>query len=221
MHFLKRYIREPVNGLTHSAGALLSVVGLILLLYEAVSRGTISHIIAFTLFGLSMILLYTASALYHSLRVRRQTIVLLRKLDHSMIYVLIAGSYTPICLVVLDESWRWIVFISVWSVALAGILKKIIWIQAPRWLSLVLYLGMGWMGVFLFPALYEKLPFPFLLWILTGGLAYSFGAIIYGLKRPNPIPGWFGSHEIWHLFVMAGTFSHFWAFYRYLPAFGT
>lgn len=217
MHYLKRYIREPVNGLTHLIGALLSVVGLVLLLYDAISVASTNHIVAFTMFGLSMVLLYTASALYHSLNVKEKTIVLLQKLDHSMIYVLIAGSYTPICLIVLDDGWRWIVFTAVWSIALGGVLKKVFWMHAPRWLSLMLYLGMGWMGVFLFPTLYDKLPIAFLIWILSGGLAYTFGAIIYGLKKPDFIPGWFGHHEIWHLFVMAGTFSHFWAYYMYLP----
>lgn len=219
MHFLKRYIREPVNGLTHGLGALLSVLGLIVLLHDSFLKGTASHIVAFTMFGLSMISLYSSSALYHSIRARDKTIRLLKKLDHSMIYVLIAGSYTPICLIVLDGNWKWIVFISVWAFALGGIIKKIVWIDAPQWLSLLLYLGMGWMGVLLFPTLFEKLPLAFLVWIIAGGLAYSIGAIIYGIEKPNPLPGWFGHHEIWHLFVMAGTFSHFWAFYQYLPGF--
>lgn len=221
MHRLKRYIREPVNGLTHMSGAILSVIGLALLLGKAIDVGRISHIVAFSIFGASMVLLYTASTLYHSLNVKETTIGMLRKLDHSMIYVLIAGSYTPICLLVLDANWRWVVFFSVWTVAMGGTLKKIFWIDAPRWLSLLLYLGMGWMGLLLFPLLMEKLPLAFLFWILGGGLAYSLGAVIYGLEKPNPIPGWFGHHEIWHLLVMAGTFSHFWAFYRYLSVYGT
>lgn len=220
MQFLKRYIREPVNGLTHFIGAALAIAGLFLLLKDAIHEGVVSHIVAFSIFGLSMVLLYTASTLYHSLKVKEKTIILLQKLDHSMIYVLIAGSYTPICLIVLDDGWRWMVFIAVWSVALAGIIKKFCWIAAPRWLSIVLYLAMGWMGIFLFPTLFEKLPPAFLIWIITGGLAYSLGAVIYGLKKPDLIPEWFGSHEIWHLFVLAGTFSHFWAFYQYLSRYG-
>ncbi|MDX1638011.1 MAG: hemolysin III family protein [Balneolaceae bacterium] len=219
MQKLKRYIREPVNGLTHGIGALLSVIGLIVLLFNAVEKGTLSHIVAFGIFGVSMVLLYASSALYHSLKAGAETILKLRKLDHSMIYVLIAGSYTPICLIVLDDSWKWIVFLLVWSFAAGGILKKILWFEAPPWISMVLYLGMGWMGVFLFPILFDKLPVAFLAWIIGGGLAYSVGAVIFGIKRPDPIPGWFGHHEIWHLFVMGGTFSHYWAFYQYLPGF--
>lgn len=220
MSFLKRYIREPVNGITHGFGAIFSLVGLILLLYEAILGESLSHIIAFSIFGTSMILLYTSSSLYHSLPVKEKTLKFFQKLDHSMIYVLIAGSYTPICLIVLEGSWKWGILITVWSLALLGIIKKFVSMQTPRWLSTMLYLGMGWMGVILFPDLFNKLPLAFLGWIIAGGLAYSLGAVIYGMEKPNPVPEWFGHHEIWHLFVLAGTSSHFWAFYAYLPCYG-
>lgn len=219
MKQFKRYCREPVNGLTHALGAVLSVVGLILLLDNALTHGSVNHIVAFSMFGLSMILLYSASSLYHSLPAKEKTLELLRKLDHSMIYVLIAGTYTPICLIVLEDPWRWAVFITVWSLAVAGIVKKLFWMRAPRWLSTIFYLGMGWLGVILFPTLLAKLPAAFLVWIAAGGIAYTVGAIIYGLKKPDPLPEWFGYHEIWHLFVLAGTFSHFWAIYRYLSSY--
>ncbi|MGM0547432.1 MAG: PAQR family membrane homeostasis protein TrhA [Bacteroidota bacterium] len=215
-----QYIREPINTLTHGLGALLAVVGLALLIYEAIQRGSISHLIAFSIFGLSMILLYTASSLYHALPVKEKTLLLLQKLDHSMIYVLIAGTYTPICLLVLEGAWKWGFFTTIWSLAIIGIIKKFLWMSAPRWLSTLFYLGMGWLAVIIFPILIDKLPLAFLIWIAIGGLAYTLGAVIYGIKKPNPIPNWFGHHEIWHLFVMAGTFSHFWAIYYYLPAYG-
>jgi hemolysin III len=214
--FLK-YIREPINTLTHGAGAVLALVGLILLLYEAIQRGSLSQFIAFSMFGLSMILLYTSSALYHALPVKENTLLLLQKLDHCMIYVLIAGTYTPICLLVLEGGWKWGLFITVWTLAVIGIIKKFLWMSAPRWLSTLFYLGMGWLAIITFPTLLEKLPLAFLIWIAIGGLAYTLGAVIYGLKKPNPIPDWFGHHEIWHLFVLAGTFSHYWAIYKYLP----
>ena len=220
MKNLQQYIREPVNTLTHGIGALLAIVGLCFLLYEAIQRGSISQIIAFSMFGLSMVLLYTASSLYHALPVKEKTLKLLQKLDHSMIYVLIAGTYTPICLLVLEDTWKWGLFITIWTLALVGIIKKFLWMNAPRWLSTAFYLGMGWLAVIIFPTLMEKLPAAFLIWIGIGGFAYSAGAIIYGLKKPNPIPNWFGHHEIWHLFVLAGTFSHFWAIYQYLPNYG-
>lgn len=217
---MKQYIREPVNGITHGIGAILALVGLILLVYEAASHNSLSHIVAFSIFGASMVLLYTSSSLYHSLPVKEKTLLWLQKLDHSMIYVLIAGSYTPVCLIALEGSWKWIIFITVWSLALLGIIKKMVNMKTPRWISTLLYLGMGWMAVIMFPTLAEKLPMAFLGWIIAGGLAYSFGAIIYGMEKPNPIPEWFGHHEIWHLFVLAGTFSHFWAFYSYLSGYG-
>jgi len=219
MEKIKKYIREPINSLTHGVGALLAVVGLILLLREAILRGSVSQIIAFTMFGLSMVLLYTASSLYHALPVKEKTLELFRKLDHSMIYVLIAGTYTPICLLVLEGSWKWGLFTTIWSLAIIGIIKKILWMNAPRWLSTLFYLAMGWLAVIIFPTLMDKLPMAFMIWISVGGFAYTFGAVIYGIKKPNPIPEWFGHHEIWHLFVLAGTASHFWAIYEYLPAY--
>lgn len=219
MKRLQRYLREPINSLTHGAGAILSIVGLVLLLNEAVIRGSVNQVIAFSMFGLSMVLLYSASSLYHALHVKKKTLELFRKLDHSMIYVLIAGTYTPICLLVLEGSWKWGLFTTIWSLAVIGIIKKFMWMHAPRWLSTLFYLGMGWLAVIIFPTLMEKMPMPFLIWISTGGLAYTLGAVIYGVQKPNPIPQWFGHHEIWHLFVLAGTFSHFWAIYQYLPGY--
>lgn len=219
MKKLLNYIREPINTLTHGIGAILAVIGLVFLIYESLKSGSLSQLVAFSIFGLSMILLYTASSLYHALPVKQKTLELLQKLDHSMIYVLIAGTYTPICLLVLEGGWKWGFFATIWSLAIIGIIKKFLWMNAPRWLSTLFYLGMGWLSVIIFPTLIDKLPLAFLIWIGLGGLAYTLGAVIYGIKKPNPIPNWFGHHEIWHLFVMAGTFSHFWAIYYYLPGY--
>lgn len=213
MNLLKKYIREPVNGLTHGFGALLALVGLGFMLYD--SLYDMNRTIAFSIFGVSMVLLYTSSSLYHSVRAKEKTLELLRKLDHSMIYVLIAGSYTPVCVLALESPWKWILLITVWTLAVVGVIKKFLW-KAPRWISTLMYLSMGWLAVVMFPALWNSLPGAFLGWIIMGGLAYTIGAIIYGFKKPDPIPEWFGFHEIWHLFVMAGTFSHFWAFYHFL-----
>ncbi len=213
MNLLKKYIREPVNGLTHGFGALLALVGLGFMLYD--SLYDMNRTIAFSIFGVSMVLLYTSSSLYHSVRAQEKTLELLRKLDHSMIYVLIAGSYTPVCVLALESPWKWILLITVWTLAVVGVIKKFLW-KAPRWISTLMYLSMGWLAVVMFPALWNSLPGAFLGWIIMGGLAYTIGAIIYGFKKPDPIPEWFGFHEIWHLFVMAGTFSHFWAFYHFL-----
>lgn len=216
---MKRYIREPINTITHGTGAIFSVIGLIFLLNKAIRYDSLSQFVAFSMFGVSMVLLYTASSLYHSLHVKEKTLGLLQKIDHSMIYVFIAGSYTPICLLVLDGGWKWGFFITVWILAVSGVIKKFLWMSAPRWLSTSFYLGMGWLAVFLFPILFTKLPLAFIGWIVAGGLAYTVGAVIYSIEKPNPIPEWFGHHEIWHLFVLAGTFSHYWAIYIYLPGF--
>ncbi|HEX6983075.1 MAG TPA: hemolysin III family protein [Balneolaceae bacterium] len=220
MNKLKRYLREPINSITHGIGAVLSLIGLFLLLYKAIYHGSTGHIIAFSMFGLSMVLLYTASSLFHALHVKQRTLLLLQKFDHSMIYVLIAGTYTPICLIVLEGSWKWGFLITVWSLAIIGIIKKILWIGSPRWLSTSFYLGLSWLALIIFPTLMEKLPLAFLVWILLGGVAYTLGAVIYTLRKPNLIPDLLGSHEIWHLFVLAGTFCHFWAIYQFLPAYG-
>lgn len=220
MKKLQRYLREPINSLTHGAGILFSIIGFFLLLYEALYHNSISQLISFSTYGISMILLYTASSLYHALPVKEKTLLLLKKLDHSMIFVLMAGTYTPICLIVLEGAWKWGFFSMVWAITIGGIIKKIYWINAPRWLSITVYLTFGWMAVFLFPVLLKKLPLAFMVWIAIGGFAYTVGAIIFYLKKPNPIPNWFGSHEIWHLFVLVGTFSHFWAIYQYLPTYG-
>src|SRR5699024_1500476 len=177
---INRYLREPVNSLTHGFGAIAAFGGLILLLQEAFVRGSMSHLISFSMFGLSMVLLYTSSTLYHALPVKEKALNLLQKFDHCMIYVLIAGTYTPICLLVLDGSLKWGFFATVWSLAVLGIIKKVLWMGAPRWLSTSFYLAMGWMAVFTFPTLMEKLPLAFLGWITAGGLAYSVGAVIYG-----------------------------------------
>jgi len=209
--------REPVSGLTHLGGALAAAVGLVLLLIKGIKTGNTWAIAGFLIFGISMILLYTSSALYHLLKVSESAILNLKKLDHSMIYVLIAGTYTPICLAGLEGFWRWGPFIIIWGLALAGIAAKLMWINTPVWLSNTFYLIMGWVGIFLFPKLFSLLPSSFIIWLITGGLFYTIGAFIYGLKRPDPFPNVFGHHEIWHLFVLAGTFSHFWAIYAYIP----
>lgn len=209
-------LREPVSGLTHLVGALLSVAGLSVLVYVAAAYRTPWHIVAFSIFGASLILLYTASALYHLLPLSERGIQVMRRIDHIMIYVLIAGTYTPFCLVPLRGAWGWSMFGAIWALALAGIIKKLVWMQAPRWLSTAFYLVMGWLVVIATYPLTQSIAAGGVIWLFTGGLFYSAGAVIYATKRPNPVPGWFGFHEIWHLFVMAGSASHYWAVLRYL-----
>lgn len=213
---IKKRLREPVNGLTHAAGGVLAFVGLFVLVASAASAGRMDQIVAFGIFGISLVALYIASSLYHLLPLSPAGVARLRKLDHVAIFVLIAGTYTPFCLLALDGGWRWGVLAIAWGLALCGASLKLLWMGAPRWLSVLLYLGMGWVAVAAVPALLRTLPAGGMAWVLAGGLTYSAGALVYGLKRPNPIPGAFGFHELWHLFVVAGSACHFWAVLRYL-----
>ena len=209
-------LREPISGLTHGVGVLLSIVGLVLLVYHATVYSTVWHIISFSIFGASLILLYTASTLYHLLPLSEKGVALLRRIDHMMIYVLIAGTYTPVCLVVLRGAWGWSLLVSVWLVAIVGICMKIFWFNAPRWLSTLFYTLMGWLVVVASWPLIQSIPLGGLGWLAAGGLLYTIGALIYGFKWPNFNFKWFGFHEIFHLFVLGGSFSHFWMMYRYV-----
>lgn len=213
---LQNVLREPGNALTHLLGTLFALIALILLLQKSIHLASVPHTIAFTVFGISMVLVYVASTLFHGLRVDEKTEQLLRTLDHSMVYLLIAGSYTPLCMLVLNETFGRIMLISVWILAVVGIVQKFLWASIPRWISLSFYLGMGWIGITFLPEIYQTQSIRFLGWLVVGGASYSVGAIIYGVKKPDPYPGWFGFHEIWHIFVMIGSFTHFWAFYQHL-----
>jgi hemolysin III len=201
-------LREPVSGLTHLAGALLAMVALGVLLAGAASEGRMDQFVAFGVFGCSLVALYGASALYHLLPVSPTAVARLRRLDHITIFVLIAGTYTPICVLALEGGWGAGLLGVVWTLAFCGIVLKLLWMDAPRWLSVGLYLAIS--------AIFEAVPPGGIAWILGGGLVYSAGAVIYGLKWPNIKPGVFGFHELWHLFVLAGSACHFWAMLRYI-----
>ena len=198
------------------AGVLLACVGLLVLLARATSAGRTDQIVAFGIFGLSLVALYSASTLYHLLPLSPTGVARLRRVDHMMIFVLIAGTYTPFCLLALDGAWRVGLLGVIWSLALCGVLLKIFWMGTLRWLSVALYLGMGWVAVIAAPAFFLAVPAGGMIWVLGGGLLYTAGALIYALKRPNPAPGTFGFHELWHLFVVAGSACHYWAVLRYL-----
>jgi hemolysin III len=212
----KKRLRGPVNGLTHLVGGLLASVGLIVLLATAASERRVDQLVAFAIFDFSLIALYTASTLYHLLPLSPAGVARLRRIDHMTIFVLIAGTYTPFCLLALDGGWRAGLLCLIWGLALCGILLKLLWMDAPRWLSVALYLGMGWVAVFAAPALFRAVPTGGMAWVLGGALVYSAGALVYGLKRPNPMPGVLSFHELWHLFVVAGSACHFWAVLGYI-----
>lgn len=209
-------IREPVNAVTHFLGAVAAAIGLVVLLVNGAANESARQVVAFAIFGASLVLLYTMSGIYHSLNVSERGIAVLQRLDHMMIYVLIAGTYTPLCLVLLRGRLGLGLLIAVWTIAVIGIVQKIMWMHAPRWFSTVLYLGMGWAALIVARPVLDAAPAGFMIWIITGGIFYSAGAVVYASRRPDPVPGVFGFHEIWHLFVMAGSFSHYWAVLTYI-----
>lgn len=209
-------LKDPVSGLTHLGGVFLAIAGLCLLVVSAVRYGTAWHVISFSIFGASLILLYTSSTLYHLLPLSDEGSHTLRRIDHIMIFVLIAGSYTPFCLVPLRGPWGWSLFGTVWGITIAGLMLKLFWMEAPRWLYTAVYLLMGWICVIAIYPLIMSVPPGGMFWLVLGGIFYSVGTLIYGFKWPNPFPKVFGFHEIWHLFVLGGSFCHFWAVYSYI-----
>ena len=209
--------REITSALTHLGGAIFGVIALILLLNVAVKANSLIAIAAFLIFGLSMILLYSTSCAYHFIdSSKKKAKLIMRKLDHIMIFVLISGTYTPICLLVLDKNIGYKLLAVVWSITIIGALIKIFWIDAPRWVSAGLYLGMGWLSVFVFMPLVKSMQPGGIFWLVLGGLMYTIGGVIYGLKKPNIDKPWFGFHELFHIFVLAGTFCHFIMMYFYV-----
>lgn len=203
-----KFIREPVNSLTHLAGAALSLVGLVLLMVKGFKQGIcMGMIISLIIFGLSLILLYSASGIYHWVK-NKQWIPILKKVDHAMIFVLIAGTYTPILYGSLTGWLRLAMLILIWGIAIGGVFFKIFWIHAPRWLYTGIYLGMGWISVFLLGHILKTSGWSGLSLLLAGGISYSVGAVIYGLKKPN-FSKHFGFHEFFHCFVLGGSILHF------------
>ncbi|SHI45489.1 PAQR family membrane homeostasis protein TrhA [Lutispora thermophila] len=202
-------LREPVSGLTHLIGAILSVVGMFFLVSSAVSKGSASCIVSVSIFGLSLILLYTASSLYHLLSISKKGIEILRKIDHMMIYILIAGTYTPVCLMGLKDRLGIGLLIGIWSLAIIGIILKLVWFNAPRWIYTSFYVLMGWIVIIAIAPLIRAIPLRGVGLLVAGGIFYTIGAIIYGLRWPLRNNKYFGFHEIFHIFVMLGSLSHY------------
>ena len=200
-------LREPVNSLTHWAGAALALAGLIALLI--VGWDTPAKIISLTIYGLSLIAMFSASATYHMVRVKDKALEIFRKIDHSAIYLLIAGTYTPFCVNAFEGFWKWGMLSIIWSLALTGIIVKVFIIRAPRWLNAGIYLIMGWLSVTAAGQMIAALPLWVLIWMLIGGLAYTLGAVVYITKIFNFKPGVFGFHEVWHIFVMLAAAAHY------------
>lgn len=209
-------IKDPGSALTHFIGIILSIFGTILLIYFAITQGSPWHIVSFSIYGASLILLYTASTVYHSINISSRVTKILRKIDHMMIFVLIAGTYTPICLIALRGPLGFGMLIAIWTFALIGIFIKAFWINAPRWISTLFYVLMGWVAVIAIVPLSKALPIGAIFWLVAGGLLYTIGAIIYGLKRPKLPFRNFGFHEVFHVFVLIGSTCHYWMMFRYV-----
>lgn len=208
--------REPINGFSHLIGVFLSLIGLYLLIKNIPRGASISYIVSLYVFGISLILLYTASTSYHLLSVSPQAIQIMRRIDHMMIYVLIAGTYTPICMIVLDGWLKWVLLLVIWFLAIIGIILKIFWFNSPRWLSTLFYIVMGWLVVIAIFPISQNLALKGTIFLVTGGLLYTFGALIYATKWPRIPLNFLGFHEIFHLFVLGGSFCHYWLILRYV-----
>jgi len=202
-----RKLREPVNGLTHLGAAVAAGIGLIILL--VIGWGNIGKTISLTVYGISLILLFAASAIYHMVRARPSILNNLRKLDHSAIYILIAGTYTPFCFNLFTGFWQWGMLILIWGLAIIGVAVKLLWMDAPRWLYTGVYIAMGWLALLGSKELLATLPAGAIAWLLIGGITFTVGAIIYATKSFNFFPGKFGFHEVWHIFVILGALAHF------------
>ena len=193
---------------------VLSITGLVTLLVE--SRGDPWRVVGFSIYGASLILLYSASTIYHWQALPPRGEDILKRLDHVAIFVLIAGTYTPVCLVTLRGGWGWSVLGLVWGLALLGLLLKLFFQHLPRWSSTALYVGMGWIAVVAVVPLVQSLPVSGLMWLVAGGVLYTLGAVIYAVKWPDPAPQVFGFHEVFHVFVLAGSITHFVFMMRYV-----
>ena len=211
-------IREPGSALTQFIAMLLALCAAVPLLVRAAVHSGVKSLTAMTVFMISMVLLYAASTIYHSVNCSGRVLRIFRKMDHMMIFILIAGTYTPVCLLTLPKPSGLMLLAAVWGIALVGIFIKGFWITCPKWFSSVLYIAMGWSCLSVLGQLFSLLPLHAFLWLLAGGLIYTAGGIIYALRLPlfdarHPM---FGLHEIFHLFVMAGSLCHFVFMFCYL-----
>ena len=211
-------IREPGSAITHFIGMMMAIIAATPLMVKAATDADHIVFIAMAVFIGSMVALYGASALYHSVTVKDSILKIFRKLDHMMIFVLIAGSYTPVCLVILGDRRGYTLLAAVWGIAIVGMLIKAFWITCPKWFSSILYIAMGWACLAVFGTLWSTLSTGAFLWLLAGGILYTVGGVIYALKLPifNAKHKNFGSHEIFHLFVMGGSVCHFIFMYLYV-----
>ncbi len=201
------HLREPVSGLTHYFAAIAAVIGLVVLILLAADDATRQRTLL--VYGASLVLMLIASASYHLIQDRPARMRFLRKLDHSAIYIFIAGTYTPICTIRFEGFWQWGMPAVVWALAIAGTLVKLFVIRGPRWLTAGLYLVLGWLSVLALREIVQVLPPGGVFWLVAGGVVFTLGAVVYITKILDFAPGVFGFHEAWHLFVLGGSLCHY------------
>ncbi|MBR3762077.1 MAG: hemolysin III family protein [Lachnospiraceae bacterium] len=211
-------IKDPWSALTHFIGILLALFATAPLLVKAAFSGDMMQVYAMAVFMLSMVLLYAASATYHAFGIGDRLYIILKKIDHMMIPVLIAGTYTPICLITLKDGIGPILLTIVWLMAIISILVKAFWVTCPKWFSSLIYIAMGWVCILGMSNIVKSLSRPAFIWLLIGGILYTAGGVIYALKLPifNAKHKSFGSHEVFHLFVMGGSMCHYIVMYGYV-----
>lgn len=209
-------IKDPVSALTHFIGFLFAIPILLILVIKSSREATVWHVVSFAVFGISLLLLYGASTIYHTLSISDECTKTLKRIDHMMIFILIAGTYTPVCLVPLRGIWGWTLFTLVWGFAIGGILLKIFWLNAPRWFSTLIYVVMGWLVLIAFMPLEKAIPLGGIVLLAAGGITYTLGAVIYAVKWPKINSKMFGFHEIFHLFVMGGSLFHVLFMFQYI-----
>lgn len=215
---IKSHVKDPGSAITHFIGMLMAIFAAVPLLIKAAHEPGRIYITSIAVYAVSLILLYAASTTYHTFNRSEKINTVLKKIDHMMIFILIAGSYTPICLLVLKGKTGIILLSIVWGIAILGIVLKAFWVFCPKWVSSVLYIGMGWTCVLAFTQILNSMSPAAFGWLLAGGIIYTIGGVIYALKLPlfNNRHKNFGSHEIFHIFVMLGSACHFVVMYAFV-----
>ena len=212
-------VKDPISALTHFIGFWASLLGLPLILIRAAYfHSSVKNMVSFSIFMISMILLYGASTAYHSFHISEGGDMILKKIDHMMIFVLIAGSYTPVCTIVLPNPAGTRLLLLIWGIAILGVAFKAFWVTCPKWVSSVIYIVMGWAALLAIRPIYQCLPGTAFFWLLAGGILYTVGGVIYALKL-NVLARhfkMFGAHELFHIFVMMGSFCHYMMMFLYL-----
>ncbi len=207
---------EVWNTIISSLGALFSLVGVIPMILHAKTVAPASHVLALVIYGFGLVNMFVSSALHHGVHGSPKTNHYLWLYDYFSISLMIAGTFTPFCIILMNNALGWTVLGLIWTLALAGIAMKGFFPRVPRWIMTSLFIGMGWMSLLIVKPLYQAMHWQGFAFLLLGGLFYTVGGLIYVFEKPNLLPGKFGFHEIWHCFVVAGAGSHFYLIYSYL-----